>query len=167
LRNSRLFAFLWMTAYLLSACGVQASPTLAPTSTTRPTATFTAVPTPTERVPVGTDIKVDLPQGDLERGETIARMKSCIHCHVDAIATRFESGDDMPRMTERGELRIADPAYNGSATSGGEYILESILLPEIYIVPGTPAGAKMPTNFDQLLTKQDLADLLVWLKTFE
>jgi hypothetical protein len=62
---------------------------------------------------------------------------------------------------------MADPAYNGNATTNQEYILESILLLEIYIVPGTPDGAVMSTNFDNLLTKQDLADLLVWLGTFE
>jgi hypothetical protein len=132
-----------------------------------PTTTPTAIPSPTKRTPVGTNIKVDLPVGDLERGEDQARLKNCIHCHVDAIATRFESYGDMPKITERGEVRMADPAYNGNATTNEEYILESILLPEIYIVPGTPSGAVMPTNFDELLTKQDLADLLVWLSTFE
>ena len=167
MRNSRLFALLLMTVILLSACAPQAVPSTAPTSTSQPTPTITIVPTPTERVPVGTDIKVDLPPGDLERGASIARTKSCIHCHVDAIATRFESGDDMPRISARGEIRIADPDYNGSAATGEEYLFESILLPGIYIVPGTPDGAKMPTNFDKLLTRQDLADLLAWLDTFE
>jgi hypothetical protein len=155
----RLFPLLLTAVFLLNACGVQATPA--------PTLTPTAIPSPTKRIPVGTDIKVDLPEGDLERGADQARLKSCIHCHVDAIATRFESDGDMPKITERGEVRIADPAYNGNATTNEEYILESILLPEIYIVPGTPSGAAMPTNFDELLTKQDLADLLLWLSTFE
>ena len=174
----RLFPLLLTAIFLLYACGVQETPapTTTPTAipdptgvqeTPAPTTTPTAIPSPTKRIPVGTDIKVDLPEGDLERGEEQARLKSCIHCHVDAIATRFESDGDMPNITERGEVRMADPAYNGNATTNEEYILESILIPEIYIVPDTPSGAEMPTSFDELLTKQDLADLLVWLSTFE
>jgi hypothetical protein len=73
----------------------------------------------------------------------------------------------MPKITARGEILVTDPAYNGNATTNEEYILESILLPEIYIVPDTPSGAVMPINYDELLTRQDLADLLVWLNTFE
>lgn len=184
----RLFPFLLTAATLLYACGVQTTP--APTTTPSalpsptvttpiktdinivkatlaPTATLTAIPSPTKRVPVGTDIKVELPEGDLERGESQAIRKNCVHCHVDRIATRLESDGVMPNITERGEIRMADPAYNGNATTNEEYILESILLPEIYIVPGTPKDAEMPTNYDELLTKQDLADILVWLGTFE
>ena len=156
-----------MPGLLFSACGIQAAPTPIPTLTDIPAPTSTVLPAPTKRIPVGTDIDLDLPPGDLERGADQARKKSCIHCHVDAIATRLESGDDVPKITARGEIRIADPDYHGSATTGEEYIIESILLPDIYIVPGTPAGAAMPTNYDELLTKQDLADLLAWLGTFE
>jgi hypothetical protein len=135
--------------------------------TPEPTTTPPAIPSSTERIPVGTNIKVDLPEGDLERGEDQARLKNCIHCHVDAIATRLEATGDMPKITERGEIRMSDPSYNGNATTNEEYILESILLSEIYIVPGTPSGAAMPTNLDELLTKQNLADFMVWLSTFE
>lgn len=156
-----------ISGLLFSACGVQATPPPLPTSTDEPAPTSTVNAAPTKRIPVGTDIELDLPPGELERGEAHARTKNCIHCHVDAIATRFESEDDMPEIMARGEIRIADPDYQGSATTGEEYIIESILLPDIYIVPGTPAGAAMPTNYDKLLTKQDLADLLAWLGTFE
>lgn len=176
--KNRFFPLPVTAIFLLTACSVKATlaPTTNPTAipsptrvqeTPTPATTPTAVPSPTKRIPVGTDIKVDLPEGNLERGEDQARLKSCIHCHVDAIATRLESVGDMPKITERGEIRIADSNYNGNATTNEEYILESILVPEIYIVPDTPSGAKMPTNFDELLTKQDLADLLVWLNTFE
>ena len=166
----RIFVLLILSlisGLLISACGEQATPTPLPTTTDIPAPTSTVKPAPTKRIPVGTDIELDLPPGDPERGEAHARTKSCIHCHVDAIATRLESGDDMPEIMTRGEIRIADPDYLGSATTGEEYIIESILLPDIYIVPGTPSGASMPTNYDKLLTKQDLADLLAWLGTFE
>jgi len=165
LKKYGILPFLLVAIFLLNACRAQATPTSTVTPT--PTAIPTATISPTKRIPVGTDIKIELPKGDLGRGEYQARVKSCVHCHVDAIATRLESDGEMPNITERGEIRIKDPAYNGNATTNEEYILESILLPEIYIVPGTPEGAAMPTNFDKLLTKQDLADLLVWMATFE
>jgi hypothetical protein len=167
LRISVFLILPWISVLLLSACGVQASPTPLPTSTDKPAPTSTVKPAPTKRITVGIDIELDLPPGDPERGEAHARAKSCIHCHVDAIATRFESGNDVPEIMARGDIRITDPDYRGSATTGEEYIIESILIPDIYIVPGTPAGAAMPTNYDELLTKQDLADPLAWLSTFE
>lgn len=69
-------------------------------------------------------------------------------------------------MLERGELRIADPAYAGTAATNREYIIESIRFPEVYVVPGNWVES-MPTDYGDLLTEQDLADILAWLDTFE
>jgi hypothetical protein len=69
-------------------------------------------------------------------------------------------------MLERGEVRIADPAYEGSASTNWEYIIESILFPEVYVVPGSWVEP-MPTDFSDRLTEQDLADILAWMDTFE
>jgi hypothetical protein len=67
---------------------------------------------------------------------------------------------------ERGEVRMADPAYGGAASTNWEYIIESIFLPEVYDIPGN-WPEPMPTDYGDLLTEQDLADILVWLGGFE
>jgi hypothetical protein len=67
---------------------------------------------------------------------------------------------------ERGEIRMADSAYVGEASTNQEYILESILLPEVYLVDGDWYEFMTP-DFGKLLTKQDLADLIAWMSTFE
>jgi hypothetical protein len=72
----------------------------------------------------------------------------------------------MPRILERGEVRMADPAYEGAASTNREYIVESILLPEVYAIPGNWPGT-MPTDYGDLLTEQDLADIFVWMGSFE
>jgi hypothetical protein len=74
--------------------------------------------------------------------------------------------EGLPSIRERGELRIADPAYDGTASTNREYIIESVLLPEVYAIPGDWPEA-MPTDFGDLITEQDLADIVVWLSTFE
>jgi hypothetical protein len=88
-------------------------------------------------------------------------------CHQDAAyAPVFEAAEGVPGMMERGELRIADPAYEGKATTNREYSLESILLPQVYIVPGE-WGDPMPTTYAARMTDQELANILAWLETLE
>jgi hypothetical protein len=88
-----------------------------------------------------------------------------------AFRPRFESGDGLPKILERGEMRMADPAYEGSATTNEEYIIESIVLPDVYVIEGGRKDAVgevivMPAYGDSM-TAQDMADILLWLDTFE
>lgn len=162
----KLYPLLIAATFLLYACGAQATST--PTETPALTANRTATPKPTKEPKVGTDIKVELPVGDLTRGESEAKINACINCHVNSdLAIRFESDGDLPNIMERGEIRMADPAYKGNASTNEEYILESILLPEIYIVDSNwNEGEGMTPDFGKLLTRQDLADILVWMSTY-
>jgi hypothetical protein len=50
-----------------------------------------------------------------------------------------------------GPKRLADPAYRGKAKTVREYIIESILTPGVYIVPGYPALV-MPRWYGQKLS---------------
>jgi hypothetical protein len=63
---------------------------------------------------------------------------------------------------------MADPAYEGSASTNEEYIIESIVLPEVYRIEGAwGSNFRMLDHFGEILTAQDLADILIWLETFD
>ncbi len=70
---------------------------------------------------------------------------------------------------------IVGPSLAGIATraasrvpgmSAEEYIRQSILQPNAYVVPGFPAGV-MPSNFSELLTAEQLDDLIAFLLTLK
>jgi hypothetical protein len=111
---------------------------------------------------------MDLSGGDPQKGLTAASIYNCRGCH-DGVreekAPRFTAADDMPYILERGEMRIADVAYNGQAKTNYEYILESIFIPQAYVVPGEWTGT-MPDNFTERIEEEDLAHLLAWMGTF-
>ena len=79
---------------------------------------------------------------------------------------RFDSSVELPRIWERGEVRLADPAYEGNATTNWEYVIESTLLPEAYLVLGEWEEA-MPTYYGDRVEHRDLADIIAWMATFE
>jgi hypothetical protein len=137
-------------------------------SETQPLPTATP-PEPTSAPTIGTNIKVELPEGDLANGDHLARVLGCKDCHIEAsFALLFESGEGLARILERGEMRMADPAYEGSASTNEEYIIESIVLPEVYLIEGAWGGNfRMLDHFGEILTAQDLADILIWLETFD
>jgi hypothetical protein len=116
------------------------------------------------------DLKMDLPEGDAQVGELTALNYRCTGCHDNQSfpnenGPEFAATDDLLPILERAELRLTDPAYQGSATTGQEYLVESILYPEAYMLPGDWLET-MPDTFHEELTAQDLADLLAWMETF-
>ncbi len=162
-RNVRLPMLLAFSVFI-HACGPQA--TEDPASAQDPSRA--ATPTQDANAKVGTDIKVQLPEGDLERGELLALRLGCISCHVNAPdMPRFDAGDGLPSVLERGVLRMEDPAYAGSAATNEEYLIESILVPGAYAVQGPWRDDAMPPTFGDRMTAQNLADILAWLRTFE
>jgi hypothetical protein len=74
--------------------------------------------------------------------------------------------EDLPHIMERGELRIADPAYKGQATTNQEYIVESIFLPEAHFIEGDWEES-MPTTFLVRITEQELANIFAWMSSLE
>jgi cytochrome c553 len=169
-----------LLAVILAACSGASAATIAPTSspTVPPTAPPIASPTipptftPTAAAPtpdITVYLEMDVSGGDAEKGITAATIYSCKSCHDGTVAEkapRFTAMDDMPYILERGEMRIADTAYNGQATTNQEYILESIFNPQAYTAPGEWA-ATMPDNFASRIDEEDLANLLAWLESFE
>jgi mono/diheme cytochrome c family protein len=124
---------------------------------------------------VGTDISVELPAGEAEAGRAVAEAQVCTACHV-ATATGpawLASGDPNGQgIGTRAELRLDEAGYSGAATDGDQYLFESIVEPDAYIVPGNPAytangSSIMPHDYGAKLTAQNMADLIAYLQTVE
>jgi hypothetical protein len=123
---------------------------------------------------VGTDITIELPPGDPERGLDLAdRLVDgycCTDCHVSSRppAPNFAASDELPAIGERGAIRIAAADYTGAATTPEQYLFESIVLPDAYQVEGRWADyAEMDEDFGERLSQQDVADLIAWLLTLK
>jgi hypothetical protein len=140
------------------------------TATTTPTSAPTPTPKPTATSLPEIDLGMELPDGDPEDGYLSAITSGCFGCHTGEAhpmaAPRFVSVEGLPDILDRGESRIALPEYGGRATTNREYMIESILLPEAFIVPGEWEEF-MPRYYLQTLTDQDLADILAWISTLE
>lgn len=180
----RLFALLLALGLPVASCSQAAQPTATAThapTPVPPTATMTLPPTPEPPTatltlpPASTpepaalpevDLKMALPEGDPVRGESRAARFGCAECHeTGAYGPLFEAGEGLPGIMARGELRLSDPTYLGNASTSWEYVLESILVPGIHIVPGW--DVEMPPYFAALLSDEDLGHIMAWLGTFE
>ncbi|MFN2293601.1 MAG: hypothetical protein ACK2U0_04245 [Candidatus Promineifilaceae bacterium] len=153
-------------AAMITACAGASAATEVPTATPSPTIPPTAVvPTPD----ISAYSQMDLSGGDAAQGLNVAIAFRCKQCHDgthEEKGPRFAATDDLPPVLERGEARIADPAYAGQAASNIDYFLESIFIPEAYTVPGEWA-VDMPLDYVERIDAQELVDLLAWLETIE
>lgn len=89
-----------------------------------------------------------------------------------AVFTSRSAGCSVCHSTERGRDGVG-PSLYGVASVGGsrvegltttQYLRQSILLPDQYIVEGWPAGQMLPI-YRERLTEEDLEALLVYLET--
>ena len=130
------------------------------------TATEVEVPTLPEGPTVGTDVTKELPEGDPQSGEQLSVSLGCTACHTisaEGIGPFWPSTPDEPGIGERAVLRISQPDYTGNAETDFEYLFESIVLPEEYLVVNY--DNLMPNNYSSSLTDQDVADLIAYLLT--
>jgi cytochrome c2 len=122
----------------------------------------TATPNPNA---VGTDLAVELPEGDAANGELLFNGKGpgglypCGACHS------LQEG-----------VKVVGPSLFGIATTAAtrkegfdaaKYLHESIVLPNDFIVEGFTSPSGMPPTFANQMTKQDLADVLAYLLTLK
>jgi hypothetical protein len=170
---------LMLVFLFITACGLSPQATTTPTvspTIAPPTATMTNSPTPEPTItPTSTplpeiDLNIELPEGDPESGYLKAIRYRCHGCHANELhptsGPRFATDAEIPFILERGTMRIALPEYEGRATTDQEYMIESIFQPEAYIVPGEWEES-MPTHFHQIMTDQELADILAWIATLK
>lgn len=66
-------------------------------------------------------------------------------------------------LGKTGEARLADPQYRGQARTVRDYIVESIVSPGIYVVPGFPADT-MPVWYGRKLSAAALDKVASYLQ---
>jgi len=122
----------------------------------------------TEDLMMGSDIFIELPEGDAEIGQSLATGPlGCAACHLlSTVGPPWEATGGLPGTAVRGDIRVQQADYTGNATSGDEYLIESVVDPNLFVVDGYAASV-MPTDFGERVTLQDMANLLAYLKTFE
>lgn len=158
-RSTSLITFT-LLLLALTACApkLKFSPP-SPTPAADVTPTTVSIPLPAD--PVGTDLDVELPEGDAARGKLLFNGKvngqyPCVACHS------LEPGSALvgPSLATIG----ATAATRRDGYTAELYIHESIVLPNAYVVEGFNQGI-MPQVFAAQMTKQDLADLIAFLMT--
>jgi mono/diheme cytochrome c family protein len=131
------------------------------------TAPDRGTPAPMAGPPVGTDITVELPEGDAANGEILATSKGCVVCHVTTpTGPSWPPTADLPGIGARAETRFSEPDYTGGASTPEQYLLESIVIPDAHIVTGFSAGL-MPKTYGATLTAQETADLIAYMLTIK
>jgi hypothetical protein len=91
---------------------------------------------------------------DPSQGEALYRQYGCEVCH----GTPNGTGPYVVGTGARAAIRRA-PGY-----SAAEYLYESIIDPNTYVVPNYPAGV-MPQNFRSVIPEDQLLTLTAWLLT--
>ncbi len=96
-----------------------------------------------------------LPKGNPDNGARLFTSLGCISCH-----------------SQEKDKRLVGPSFYGlwgrAATrkpnySAAEYIYESIVSPNAYIVDTYPSGV-MPQTYAKQLSPQDMADMIAWIQ---
>ena len=127
------------------------------------TTTSEGIPSnPPDRVVISSE-NVPLSTGD-EPIKQLFIQSGCAVCHtipgIDAAI-----GREGPRLVLgfNGSKRLADPNYQGSATTVHEYIIESILNPGAYVVPGYPDRV-MPRWYGKKLNAKAVDRIALYLE---
>ena len=103
--------------------------------------------------------KLEALTGDPSHGDQLYNVTlPCGGCHLNAAVAPLTQGT----WTRVQEVRLTDPLFAG--WTGEQYLANSIIHPSDYVVPNYPDNV-MPQNFGQIVTYQDLADLIAYLKT--
>ena len=109
--------------------------------------------------------------GDAARGERLFGTLPCVSCHD--VSKPWPGGDICPNLgniaTEAARL-VRSREYRGKAKTAADYIRESIVDPNVYIVPGAAYRAAngksvMPADFGTTLTGAQIDDLVAYLMT--
>lgn len=126
---------------------------------------------PDVATPTAAPIMQPLPPGDAERGESLFRQTligerpepGCSTCHSLAPDVVL-LGPSLAGVATRSADTLQEPTYAGEATTVEAYLHESIIAPNVYVVPGFAPDVMRPT-FATELSSQVIADLIAFLLT--
>jgi len=122
----------------------------------------------------GSDTAKELPAGDAARGEQLFAQQvkqasgsnaACQACH-SLVPGEVKTGPSLAGVASRAETRV-------TGETAEQYIRQSIQQPNAFLVPDNPAyiGANgkslMPDGLGNLMSDQDLADLIAYLLTLQ
>ena len=96
--------------------------------------------------------------------EEILTRAGCAVCHTIP-GVEGAQGRVGPRLTlgTTGPQRLADRRYGGHAQTVREYVIESVLDPSLYVVPGYP-DRTMPSWYGRKLTAQAVEKIATYLE---
>lgn len=108
--------------------------------------------------------------GDAGRGRDLFEARTlgpnhtpgCRTCHLPELATPL--GPSRFGLARRSAATVRLPIYSGQATTGQAYLFESLVNPDLYIVPAFSPGL-MPDSYAQDLTSPEIADLVAYMLT--
>ena len=107
------------------------------------------------------DVKtLDLSGGDVAAGQTAYTNRGCAGCHLAEGGAAFGVAPTVGTWARVNDVRLKDPA-NGDFTAE-QYLAESILYPNEYLVPGGTKGL-MPATFGDQLGLTELKNIIAYL----
>ncbi len=117
---------------------------------------------------VGTDITVNLPEGDPANGEALANgTLGCAGCHIlSATGPAWMPDGSQAGIGLRAASRLEESDYSGTAATAEEYLFESTVLTNIFVVEGYEPNL-MPNNYGDRLSPQDMADLIAYMLSLQ
>ncbi|HRJ42148.1 MAG TPA: hypothetical protein PL105_09710, partial [Caldilineaceae bacterium] len=99
---------------------------------------------------------------EMTKGLQIYRAQYCGVCHqLSAAQTTGQFGPSHDGMARTAQNRLLDPRYSGRAATPDEYLAESILKPEAYVVDGYEVSSHHMPSYAHLPGEQ--IDALVYL----
>lgn len=118
---------------------------------------------PSPSLPVLSEDKVPLVTGD-EPIQQIFLKAGCVVCHEIPGIPEAKGRVGPPLVLGRsGEQRLRDPSYQGGAKTVHEYIIESVVEPDRFVVAGYP-GRTMPAWYGSKLSALALEKIAHYLE---
>ena len=107
--------------------------------------------------------RVPLVTGDEPIAEIFTKA-GCLVCHTVPGIPGADGRVGPPLVLgATGPARLVDPAYRGHAKTVHDYVIESVLEPGLFVVPGYPAGT-MPTWYGAKLSALALEKIASYLE---
>ena len=118
---------------------------------------------PVPSATVLTPDKIPLVTGDEPIAEIFTKA-GCSVCHTVPGIPGADGRVGPPLIIRvTGPVRLADPAYQGHAKTVHDYVIESVLDPGLFVVPGYPAGT-MPTWYGAKLSALAMEKIASYLE---
>jgi hypothetical protein len=129
----------------------------------RPTKSPPVTPVPVSSVAALVPDMVPLVTGDEPIAEIFTKA-GCAVCHTVPGISGADGRVGPPLLLgTTGPARLADPFYRGHAQTVHDYVIESVLEPGLFVVPGYPADT-MPTWYGAKLSALALEKIASYLE---